>query len=118
MRETCARASAGENVLSFSYIEVFKSTYAEARQAIMNDSQAASRQRAQPQRANGYENYQPYNGPQGTNFPVGTGIKRPMTISFNMKIRGVPFEAGEKDVFEVRERNDVRLRHFSESFAS
>ena len=24
-----------------------------------------------------------------------------MTISFTMKIRGVPFEAGEKEVFEV-----------------
>lgn len=88
------------------YIEVFKATYAEARQAIMNDSQVASRQRAQTQRqnnysgANGYENYHQYNGPQGTNYPVGTGIKRPMSISFTMKIRGVPFEAGEKDVFE------------------
>jgi len=26
-----------------------------------------------------------------------------MSISFTMKIRGVPFEAGEKEVFEVYE---------------
>lgn len=25
-----------------------------------------------------------------------------MSVSFTMKIRGVPFEAGEKEVFEVR----------------
>jgi len=26
----------------------------------------------------------------------------PMSVSFTMKIRGVPFEAGEKEVFEVK----------------
>ena len=28
-----------------------------------------------------------------------------MSVSFNMKIRGVPFEAGEKEVFEVIKTN-------------
>ena len=30
-----------------------------------------------------------------------------MSVSFTMKIRGVPFEAGEKEVFEVRGRRHI-----------
>ncbi|CAF4314399.1 unnamed protein product [Adineta steineri] len=48
------------------------------------------------------------NGGSGGNYPAnnqmggggGGGVKRPMSVSFTMKIRGVPFEAGEKEVFE------------------
>lgn len=123
------------------YIEVFKSTYAEARASIMNDTQNMTRQRGgggggstgtgtgtgagaggqnQSYGSNrsgnqgGYNNQ--YNGPGGNNYNSysgnnnnnnsnnnnfqSSGVKRPMSISFTMKIRGVPFEAGEKEVFE------------------
>ncbi|CAF1214398.1 unnamed protein product [Rotaria magnacalcarata] len=121
------------------YIEVFKSTYAEARASIMNDTQSMARQRGSGPNQNygnqrqgnygGYSgnmggnsgfnnNMNQFDGPPqdnynfsgaddaGNNFPMnnqmgsGTGVKRPMTVSFTMKIRGVPFEAGEKEVFE------------------
>ncbi|CAF1012803.1 unnamed protein product [Adineta steineri] len=131
------------------YIEVFKSTYAEARASIMNDTQSMARQRGgnggnngpnqnygSQREANfsgnsdsisgdGYNNnVNQYNGPPsnnynyyggggngsggGGNYPAnnqmggggGGGVKRPMSVSFTMKIRGVPFEAGEKEVFE------------------
>jgi hypothetical protein len=72
-------------------------------------------------------NYNSYggNGNSGNNYPMnnqmgGGGVKRenikkwkmfnsryslgPMSVPFTMKIRGVPFEAGEKEVFEVRKR--------------
>jgi hypothetical protein len=72
-------------------------------------------------------NYNSYSGGDrnvGSNYPMnnqtgGGGVKREnlrkkicfnkryfigsMSVSFTMKIRGVPFEAGEKEVFEVRE---------------
>ncbi|CAF3880240.1 unnamed protein product [Rotaria magnacalcarata] len=124
---------------SVRYIEVFKSTYAEARASIMNDTQSMARQRGSGPNQNygnqrqgnygGYSgnmggnsgfnnNMNQFDGPPqdnynfsgaddaGNNFPMnnqmgsGTGVKRPMTVSFTMKIRGVPFEAGEKEVFE------------------
>lgn len=76
-------------------------------------------------------NYDSYGGNQGAqNYPMnhqmgGGGMKRknfetksvfdrqvilssgPASISFTMKIRGVPFEAGEKEVFEVRLLIDI-----------
>ncbi len=33
----------------------------------------------------------------------------PMSVSFTMKIRGVPFEAGEKEVFEVMQTRHKKL---------
>ncbi|CAF0860294.1 unnamed protein product [Adineta ricciae] len=118
------------------YIELFKSTYAEARASIMNDTQSTVRQRGgnngpnqnygahrqgsfegNPE-GNGYNNHMnQYNGPptnnynsyggnqSAQNYPMnnqmgGGGMKRAMSVSFTMKIRGVPFEAGEKEVFE------------------
>jgi len=50
-------------------------------------------------------NYNSYGG-GGNNYSMNNqmggsgGVKRPMSVSFTMKIRGVPFEAGEKEVFE------------------
>ncbi|CAF3724603.1 unnamed protein product [Rotaria sp. Silwood1] len=134
------------------YIEVFKSTYAEARASIMNDTQSMARQRGSGPNQNygqqrqenfggygrsmsggssgggnnsGYNNnsMNQYDGPPqnnynyggngngGNNYPMnnqmsgtsnssGGAMKRPMAVSFTMKIRGVPFEAGEKEVFE------------------
>ncbi|CAF5001943.1 unnamed protein product, partial [Rotaria sp. Silwood1] len=134
------------------YIEVFKSTYAEARASIMNDTQSMARQRGSGPNQNygqqrqenfggygrsmsggssgggnnsGYNNnnMNQYDGPPennynyggngngGNNYPMnnqmsgssnssGGAMKRPMSVSFTMKIRGVPFEAGEKEVFE------------------
>ncbi|CAF1076500.1 unnamed protein product [Rotaria sordida] len=135
------------------YIEVFKSTYAEARASIMNDTQSMARQRGSgPNQNFGYQrqgsfggysgnmsgggsgsgnnnsgynnNMNQYDDPSsnnysygesgntGNNYPMnnqmggnsgggsGSGVKRPMSVSFTMKIRGVPFEAGEKEVFE------------------
>ncbi len=42
-----------------------------------------------------------------------------MSISFTMKIRGVPFEAGEKEVFEViemrQQENRIVILMFSSS---
>ncbi len=32
-----------------------------------------------------------------------------MSVSFTMKIRGVPFEAGEKEVFEVMQTRHKKL---------
>ncbi|CAF3651940.1 unnamed protein product [Adineta steineri] len=139
--------SSKEDVQGF--FEVFKSTYAEARASIMNDTQSMARQRGgnggnngpnqnygSQREANfsgnsdsisgdGYNNnVNQYNGPpsnnynyyggggnggSGGNYPAnnqmgggggGGGVKRPMSVSFTMKIRGVPFEAGEKEVFE------------------
>jgi len=109
------------------YIEVFKSTYAEARASIMNDTQSMARQRGGGGGGGSHQNYgsqrhgnygggggyhNQYDGPPSNNFGGGGnystnnqmggggGIKRPMSVSFTMKIRGVPFEAGEKEVFE------------------
>jgi hypothetical protein len=36
----------------------------------------------------------------------------PMSVSFTMKIRGVPFEAGEKEVFEVRIDRGFNVNRF------
>jgi heterogeneous nuclear ribonucleoprotein F/H len=115
------------------YIEVFKSTYAEARASIMVDTQSMARQKGNnaPQRQGSYTgnnttmnagnnynnnninqfdtappppppsiNYDTYSG-NGNNYSMnnnnnsGSGsVKRSMTTSFTMKMRGVPFEAG------------------------
>ncbi|UJR09988.1 hypothetical protein I4U23_014212 [Adineta vaga] len=133
------------------YIELFKSTYAEARASIMNDTQSMARQRGGGGAAaavagdnnsggnnrsnqnygsqrhgnlggnmsgNGYNNnMNQYDNPSSNNYDSyggnnqsnnyssnnhmgGGAMKRPMSVSFTMKIRGVPFEAGEKEVFE------------------
>ncbi|CAF3736831.1 unnamed protein product [Rotaria sordida] len=143
--------SSKEDVTRF--FDVFKSTYAEARASIMNDTQSMARQRGSgPNQNFGYQrqgsfggysgnmsgggsgsgnnnsgynnNMNQYDDPSsnnysyggsgntGNNYPMnnqmggnsgggsGSGVKRPMAVSFTMKIRGVPFEAGEKEVFE------------------
>ncbi|CAF2775285.1 unnamed protein product [Rotaria sp. Silwood2] len=107
------------------YIEVFKSTYAEARTSIINDTQLMVRQKAnatlQQQEScvnNNGSNYnnntnQYSNDPSlpnnynsddknGNNYPTGNNesgsLKRSMPASFTIKLRGVPFEAGQKEV--------------------
>lgn len=44
----------------------------------------------------------------GTNYVDLINLLGSMSMSFTMKIRGVPFEAGEKEVFEVRQQLDYR----------
>jgi hypothetical protein len=41
-------------------------------------------------------------------FSIEGFLIGPMSISFTMKIRGVPFEAGEKEVFEVIKKATAR----------
>ncbi|CAF3922480.1 unnamed protein product [Rotaria sp. Silwood2] len=107
------------------FFNVFKSTYAEARTSIINDTQLMVRQKAnatlQQQEScvnNNGSNYnnntnQYSNDPSlpnnynsddknGNNYPTGNNesgsLKRSMPASFTIKLRGVPFEAGQKEV--------------------
>jgi hypothetical protein len=41
-----------------------------------------------------------------------------MSVSFTMKIRGVPFEAGEKEVFEVRIDRGFHVNRLILNFSS
>jgi hypothetical protein len=80
-----------------------------------------------------YNSYSGRDGNVGSNYPMnnqtggGGGVKREnlrkeicfnkryfigsMSVSFTMKIRGVPFEAGEKEVFEVSEMSRELQAH-------
>jgi len=123
------------------YIEVFKSTYAEARSAIVADNQSPTKpkgsQNSQPlppptshqgnymnqnghmnmgnnyNNLNSYHNgppmslpptndYNSYDGIGGNNYPNGS-LKRPVSVAFIIKLRGVPFEAGENDIYKFFE---------------
>ncbi|CAF3328663.1 unnamed protein product [Rotaria socialis] len=138
------------------YIEVFKSTYGEARASILNDTQMMVRQKTggpvQRQGSdtnntgnnnnnnnnnnndnscniNQYSNIPPasnnYNidTRNGNNYPMvhneSGPVKRSLCASFTMKLRGVPFEATEQDVYDffnpimpirVEQENAVRIR--------
>lgn len=142
------------------YIEVFKSTYAEARAAIVTDTQSATRQKGNksfqplppppppqqqqqqqqqqqgnymnqnghmnmgnnynnaPNNMNSYHNGPPMSLPPqdnydsydsiGSNYPINSNnnpnpngsLKRSMSVVFIIKMRGVPFEAGENDIYK------------------
>ncbi|CAF0778289.1 unnamed protein product, partial [Didymodactylos carnosus] len=120
------------NHLGHRYIEVFKSSYAEARQSIMNDTQNfVNRQNGQDQtmRSNGVQkDYMMDPGSQGNFSSMRKGLplmqqhaynfhannnnmnmnymgnpmasKRTMSTSYTVKMRGVPFDAVEKDIYE------------------
>ncbi|CAF1362057.1 unnamed protein product [Rotaria sordida] len=128
------------------YIEIFKSTYAEARTSIINDTQLMVRQKTnaalQPQGSsmnntgsncnndmNQYSNdpssQNNYNSDDRNvnNYTMGNNesgsLKRPMPSSFTMKLRGVPFEAGKKEIYDffsplipirVEQENTIRGR--------
>ncbi|CAF0792341.1 unnamed protein product [Didymodactylos carnosus] len=112
------------------YIEVFESTYVEARESIIADTQFVVKnrgggpargdmpQRQQPPMSGGRDNYMnaPMPGPgpgpippqapyiPQQNYDAGYAnsipTKRAMTTNFTIKMRGVPFEAGEKDIYD------------------
>ncbi|CAF0819054.1 unnamed protein product [Rotaria sp. Silwood1] len=134
------------------YIEVFKSTYAEARTSIINDTQLMVRQKtanAALQRQGNYmnntgsgntgsnynDNMNQYSNDSslsndfdsddrnGNNFPMSNNdsgsLKRPLAASFTMKLRGVPFEAGKKEIHDffnplipirIEQENTIRGR--------
>ncbi|CAF1521733.1 unnamed protein product [Rotaria magnacalcarata] len=130
------------------YIEVFKSTYAEARASILNDTQMMVRQKtggsAQRQGSdtdntgnnnNNSSNMNQYSNipPASNNYNIDTRnrnnypmvhnesgpVKRSLCASFTMKLRGVPFDATEQDIYDffnpimpirVEQENAVRIK--------
>ncbi|CAF3996249.1 unnamed protein product [Rotaria magnacalcarata] len=133
---------------SVRYIEVFKSTYAEARASILNDTQMMVRQKtggsAQRQGSdtdntgnnnNNSSNMNQYSNipPASNNYNIDTRnrnnypmvhnesgpVKRSLCASFTMKLRGVPFDATEQDIYDffnpimpirVEQENAVRIK--------
>ncbi|CAF3362317.1 unnamed protein product [Rotaria sp. Silwood1] len=134
------------------FFDVFKSTYAEARTSIINDTQLMVRQKtanAALQRQGNYmnntgsgntgsnynDNMNQYSNDSslsndfdsddrnGNNFPMSNNdsgsLKRPLAASFTMKLRGVPFEAGKKEIHDffnplipirIEQENTIRGR--------